>query len=150
MLEATVNLTPACIGLRALTALQVGAPRRVGSAQDPRQAVREPECEPLQTLSRAFCAPPPSERTDRISHLDNALQGQPVLFVHGGPGGGCDGKDAQRFDPEVYRQFQAFFFRSSPPAGLLARLTPPFATRHIQASSWWTSVDQENRCRPPN
>ncbi|BGP54193.1 hypothetical protein JCM8202_001327 [Rhodotorula sphaerocarpa] len=29
--------------------------------------------------------------------------GQPVLFVHGGPGGGCDHKDAQRFDPQVYR-----------------------------------------------
>jgi hypothetical protein len=39
-----------------------------------------------------------------------------LTWIHGGPGGGCDGKDAQRFDPEVYRQFQAFFFRSSPPA----------------------------------
>ncbi|KAK4331491.1 Proline iminopeptidase [Rhodotorula toruloides] len=29
--------------------------------------------------------------------------GQPVLMVHGGPGGGCDDKDAQRFDPDVYR-----------------------------------------------
>lgn len=24
-------------------------------------------------------------------------------MVHGGPGGGCDDKDAQRFDPDVYR-----------------------------------------------
>lgn len=24
-------------------------------------------------------------------------------MVHGGPGGGCDDKDAQRFDPNVYR-----------------------------------------------
>lgn len=29
--------------------------------------------------------------------------GKPVLFVHGGPGGGCDARDAQRFDPSVYR-----------------------------------------------
>ncbi|GAA6051963.1 hypothetical protein JCM3770_002986 [Rhodotorula araucariae] len=28
--------------------------------------------------------------------------GQPVLFVHGGPGGGCDPRDAQRFNPDVY------------------------------------------------
>ncbi|BGP38451.1 hypothetical protein JCM10450v2_002397 [Rhodotorula kratochvilovae] len=28
--------------------------------------------------------------------------GQSVLFVHGGPGGGCDPRDAQRFDPSVY------------------------------------------------
>lgn len=26
-----------------------------------------------------------------------------MLFVHGGPGGGCDAKDAQRFDPKHYR-----------------------------------------------
>ncbi|GAA5932452.1 uncharacterized protein JCM15063_001229 [Sporobolomyces koalae] len=30
-------------------------------------------------------------------------QGSPVVFVHGGPGGGCDAKDAQRFDPNHYR-----------------------------------------------
>ncbi|ORY79372.1 Alpha/Beta hydrolase protein [Leucosporidium creatinivorum] len=30
-------------------------------------------------------------------------QGAPVLFVHGGPGGGTDDRDAQRFDPEAYR-----------------------------------------------
>lgn len=29
--------------------------------------------------------------------------GKSALFVHGGPGGGCDDKDARRFDPEVYR-----------------------------------------------
>ncbi|GAA5855935.1 hypothetical protein JCM9279_005554 [Rhodotorula babjevae] len=28
--------------------------------------------------------------------------GKPVLFVHGGPGGGCDPKDAQRFNPDLY------------------------------------------------
>ncbi|KAK4058428.1 hypothetical protein OIO90_000586 [Microbotryomycetes sp. JL221] len=28
--------------------------------------------------------------------------GPNVVFVHGGPGGGCDDKDAQRFDPAVY------------------------------------------------
>lgn len=59
---------------------------------------------PLQTaFEGVFCVPPTfGAWTDILS-----LQGQPVLFVHGGPGGGCDGKDAQRFDPEVYRQFQA-------------------------------------------
>ncbi|GAA5979531.1 hypothetical protein JCM11641_005424 [Rhodosporidiobolus odoratus] len=30
-------------------------------------------------------------------------QGQPVFFIHGGPGGGCDARDARRFDPSVYR-----------------------------------------------
>ncbi|GAA5898837.1 uncharacterized protein JCM6883_003441 [Sporobolomyces salmoneus] len=29
--------------------------------------------------------------------------GKPVVFVHGGPGGGCDAKDARRFDPQHYR-----------------------------------------------
>ncbi|BGP14413.1 hypothetical protein JCM10213v2_002361 [Rhodosporidiobolus nylandii] len=30
-------------------------------------------------------------------------QGDPVFFLHGGPGGGCDERDARRFDPEHYR-----------------------------------------------
>lgn len=30
-------------------------------------------------------------------------QGVPIVHLHGGPGGGCDDKDAQRFDPAVYR-----------------------------------------------
>ncbi|GAA5858477.1 hypothetical protein JCM8547_007324 [Rhodosporidiobolus lusitaniae] len=29
--------------------------------------------------------------------------GDPVLFVHGGPGGGCDHYDARRFNPSKYR-----------------------------------------------
>ena len=31
--------------------------------------------------------------------------GIPVLFVHGGPGGGCDKKNRSFFDPERYRIF---------------------------------------------
>lgn len=30
-------------------------------------------------------------------------QGQPVLFIHGGPGGGCGESDRRFFDPEQYR-----------------------------------------------
>ncbi|GLX78546.1 proline iminopeptidase [Thalassotalea insulae] len=30
-------------------------------------------------------------------------QGQPVLFIHGGPGAGCSTKDRRFFDPEKYR-----------------------------------------------
>lgn len=29
--------------------------------------------------------------------------GEPVLFLHGGPGGGCEAKDARYFDPSRYR-----------------------------------------------
>ncbi|KAK2175393.1 hypothetical protein NP493_732g02011 [Ridgeia piscesae] len=29
--------------------------------------------------------------------------GKPVLFLHGGPGGGCSGSDRRYFDPNVYR-----------------------------------------------
>ncbi len=29
--------------------------------------------------------------------------GKPVVFVHGGPGGGCDDKYRRFFDPEAYR-----------------------------------------------
>jgi proline iminopeptidase len=30
-------------------------------------------------------------------------QGQPVIFIHGGPGSGCSGKDRRFFDPDKYR-----------------------------------------------
>ncbi len=30
-------------------------------------------------------------------------EGQPVLFIHGGPGGGCSARDRQFFDPSYYR-----------------------------------------------
>ena len=38
------------------------------------------------------------------SILNNAVtrQGQPVLFIHGGPGGGCSTNDRRFFDPEKY------------------------------------------------
>jgi len=29
--------------------------------------------------------------------------GNPVIFLHGGPGGGCDAWNRQFFDPKVYR-----------------------------------------------
>ena len=29
--------------------------------------------------------------------------GKPVVFVHGGPGGGCDANSRRFFDPSVYR-----------------------------------------------
>ncbi|GAA6000381.1 hypothetical protein JCM10207_007988 [Rhodosporidiobolus poonsookiae] len=47
--------------------------------------------------------------------------GTPVLFIHGGPGGGSDDRDAQRFDPEAYRIIlhdQRGSGRSTPPAEL--------------------------------
>ncbi len=30
-------------------------------------------------------------------------EGKPVVFVHGGPGGGCDDKYRRFFDPAAYR-----------------------------------------------
>jgi len=30
-------------------------------------------------------------------------KGKPVLFIHGGPGGGCDAKHRRYFDPDLYR-----------------------------------------------
>src|SRR5690554_3943707 len=31
------------------------------------------------------------------------LQGKPVIYLHGGPGGGVSAHDRRYFDPEVYR-----------------------------------------------
>ena len=30
-------------------------------------------------------------------------QGKPVIYLHGGPGGGCSASDRRYFDPKVYR-----------------------------------------------
>ncbi|GAA5943062.1 hypothetical protein JCM3775_000632, partial [Rhodotorula graminis] len=50
----------------------------------------------------------PVSKSNQISHKISVKQygkegGKPVLFVHGGPGGGCDAKDARRFNPDVYQ-----------------------------------------------
>ena len=53
-------------------------------------------------------------------------QGIPVLFVHGGPGGGCTENDRRFFDPEKYRIIlfdQRGSGRSSPHAELVANHT---------------------------
>ncbi|GAA5891301.1 hypothetical protein JCM6882_004650 [Rhodosporidiobolus microsporus] len=48
-------------------------------------------------------------------------EGAPVLFIHGGPGGGCDHRDARRFNPAKYRivlHDQRGSGDSTPPASL--------------------------------
>ncbi|TFY80385.1 hypothetical protein EWM64_g3627 [Hericium alpestre] len=35
--------------------------------------------------------------------LSGNKDGAPVIFVHGGPGGGCDPKDRWFFNPEKYK-----------------------------------------------
>ena len=54
-------------------------------------------------------------------------EGIPVLFVHGGPGGGCSERDRRFFDPEKYRIIlfdQRGAGRSTPHASLEANTTP--------------------------
>lgn len=53
-------------------------------------------------------------------------QGQPVVFLHGGPGGGCTPEDRQFFDPEHYRIIlfdQRGAGRSTPHASLVDNTT---------------------------
>lgn len=53
--------------------------------------------------------------------------GIPVLFIHGGPGGGCSGQDRRYFDPEKYRIIlfdQRGSGRSTPHAELENNTTP--------------------------
>ncbi|KAK4698835.1 proline iminopeptidase, partial [Phenoliferia sp. Uapishka_3] len=60
-----------------------------------------------------------------ISQFGNPA-GKPVVFVHGGPGGGSDDKDARRFDPSVYRIVlfdQRGSGKSTPPSELTDNTT---------------------------
>ncbi|WP_018015698.1 prolyl aminopeptidase [Teredinibacter turnerae] len=56
-----------------------------------------------------------------------STDGIPVLFIHGGPGGGCSGQDRRFFDPEKYRIIlfdQRGAGRSTPHAELKDNTTP--------------------------
>ncbi|MFQ5720544.1 MAG: prolyl aminopeptidase [Acidobacteriota bacterium] len=57
--------------------------------------------------------------------------GHPVLFLHGGPGGGCDGNNRCYFDPDAYRivLFDQRGAGRSTPAGCVAHNT----TQHLIA-----------------
>ncbi len=51
-------------------------------------------------------------------------EGKPVVFVHGGPGGGCDDKYRRFFDPTAYRIVlfdQRGCGRSTPTSSLVGR-----------------------------
>lgn len=63
----------------------------------------------MLTIALLPCQPYKSEflpvsplHTLSISQYGNPT-GKPILFIHGGPGGGADDADAQRFNPEAYR-----------------------------------------------
>ncbi|GAA6063724.1 hypothetical protein JCM10212_001625 [Sporobolomyces blumeae] len=71
--------------------------------------------------------------------------GHPVLFNHGGPGGGCDPKDARRFDPTHYRIVlydQRGAGDSTPAASLESNTTPDLVQdiekirQHLKIETW--------------
>ncbi|MFD1259151.1 prolyl aminopeptidase [Entomomonas asaccharolytica] len=57
-----------------------------------------PEIKPYATHKLAVQAP-------HVLHIEESgsITGLPVLFLHGGPGGGCDENSARFFDPTIYR-----------------------------------------------
>lgn len=71
--------------------------------------------------------------------------GLPVVFLHGGPGGGCDGLSRRFFDPSVYRIItfdQRGAGRSTPHASLESNTTADLIDdlevlrRHLQIDKW--------------
>ncbi len=57
-----------------------------------------PEIEPFDTGALEV-----SDRHTLYYEQCGNPEGKPVVFVHGGPGGGCDAKCRRFFDPEAYR-----------------------------------------------
>lgn len=71
-------------------------------------------------------------------------EGIPVLFVHGGPGGGCDANSRRYFDPERYRIIcfdQRGAGRSTPHAELELNTTQ-YLIADIEAIRLYLGVDQ--------
>ena len=71
--------------------------------------------------------------------------GIPVLFVHGGPGAGCDGSSRRFYDPEAYRIItfdQRGCGRSTPHAGLEENSTQDLVAdmetirKHLKVEQW--------------
>lgn len=71
--------------------------------------------------------------------------GKPVVFIHGGPGGGTADSDATFFDPEVYRVIlfdQRGSGKSKPPSELEDNTTPHLVAdiekirKHLQIERW--------------
>ncbi|KAM0754541.1 proline iminopeptidase [Meredithblackwellia eburnea MCA 4105] len=80
-----------------------------------------------------------------ISQYGNPT-GKPVVFVHGGPGGGCDDKDARRFNPDKYRIVlfdQRGSGKSTPPSSLVDNTTQHLIDdiekirEHLQIGDKW-------------
>ena len=72
-----------------------------------------------------------------IGRFAAAPEGKPVIFLHGGPGGGCNGDHRRYFDPDAYRivlMDQRGCGRSTPHAGL-------------EANTTWHLVDDIERLR---
>ena len=71
-------------------------------------------------------------------------QGQPVLFIHGGPGGGCSTNDRRFFDPEQYRiiLFDQRGCGRSIPHGSLENNDSPHLTQDINTIRDYLHIDQ--------
>lgn len=85
-----------------------------------------PEIKPYQRHTIAV-EPPHQLYVEESGNPD----GLPVLFVHGGPGGGCSHEDRRFFDPEVYRIIlfdQRGAGRSTPHAELAGNNTQALVT----------------------
>lgn len=102
-----------------------------------------PKVRPRPFFSLSFFPTRLSVPADPLVRLD--FQGSPVVFVHGGPGGGCDAKDARRFDPDHYRIIlfdQRGSGDSTPLASLVDNTTPHLIEdmekirEHLQVEKW--------------
>ena len=109
-----------------------------------------PELEPYQTGHL-----PVSDGHELYFELAGNPAGRPVLFVHGGPGGGCDAADRRFFDPDVYRIVlfdQRGAGRSVPHASLEANTTPHLVAdmERLTSTPGCCSADRgAARCRSP-
>jgi len=79
-------------------------------------------------------------------YLDEAgnPDGIPLLFVHGGPGGACDGSSRRFYDPDVYRivTFDQRGCGRSTPHGELQENTTEHLIEDIEAIRRHLAVDQ--------
>ncbi|KAI5481549.1 proline iminopeptidase [Pseudohyphozyma bogoriensis] len=72
--------------------------------------------------------------------------GKPVVFLHGGPGGGCDAYDAQRFDPAKYHivLFDQRGSGDSTPASCLENNTTQHLVSDIEKIREHLGIDKWN------
>src|SRR6266508_3895807 len=109
------------------------------TADDPRRGGLYPEIEPYRTGDLRV-----SDMNELYFEEAGNPRGKPVVFLHGGPGGGTEAKMRRYFDPERYRivLFDQRGCGKSTPFASLEENTTWHSVDDIEALRRWLGIER--------